>query len=191
MIKRFAVVVALGAGSLGLAACGSNDGGTPDEDASSATEAAFNDADVTFAEGMIPHHSQAIDMAALAADRTQNPAVLDLAARIQAAQGPEIELMRGWLQAWGHDEMPGDIQGMDHDMSGMMSVDDMTGLQAATGIEFDRLFARMMIEHHQGAIDMAQAVSADGADPAVRGLAEAIIVAQSAEITEIQDLDLE
>ncbi|MEZ5219751.1 MAG: DUF305 domain-containing protein [Ilumatobacteraceae bacterium] len=93
----------------------------------------FNDADVTFAQGMIPHHSQAIDMAALAADRTDNPAILDLATRIQGAQDPEIEMMQGWLQTWGHDEMATDMEGMDHDMSGMMTDDDMTALEAASG----------------------------------------------------------
>lgn len=191
MIRTFAVMVALGAGSLTLAACGGTDTATPAADTSASAEAVFNDADVTFAQGMIPHHRQAIDMAALAADRTDNPAILDLATRIQGAQDPEIDMMRGWLQTWGHDEMAADMEGMDHDMSGMMSDDDMTALEAASGPEFDRLFAEMMIKHHYGAIDMAQTVIDDGADPAVRPLAEAIIAAQSAEITEMQNLDLE
>ena len=190
MIRTFAVMVALGAGSLTLAACGGSDAATPAADTSASAEAVFNDADVTFAQGMIPHHSQAIDMAALAADRTDNPAILDLATRIQGAQDPEIEMMQGWLQTWGHDEMATDMEGMDHDMSGMMTDDDMTALEAASGPEFDRLFAEMMIEHHQGAIDMAQTVMDDGADPDVRNLAQAIIATQSAEITEMQNLDL-
>lgn len=190
MIRTFAVMVALGAGSLTLAACGGSDTATSAADTSAGAEAVFNDADVTFAQGMIPHHSQAIAMAALAADRTENPAILDLASRIQGAQDPEIEMMRGWLESWGHDEMASDMEGMDHDMSGMMSDDDMAALEAASGAEFDRLFAEMMIEHHQGAIDMAQTVIDDGADPDVRTLAEAIIAAQSAEIAEMQDLDL-
>ena len=107
------------AGSLTLAACGGSDTATPAADTSADAETEFNDADVTFAQGMIPHHRQAIDMAALAADRTENPAILDLATRIQGAQDPEIEQMQGWLQTWGHDEMPADMppQGMEMRMS--------------------------------------------------------------------------
>ena len=193
MMRRLAVVAALSAGSLVLAACGSDDATPAADTASGTADAAFNNADVTFAQGMIPHHSQAIDMAALAADRSRNPAVLDLATRIEAAQDPEIAQMRGWLQTWGHDEMPADMEDMedmDHGMSGMMSDDDLDALEAATGAEFDQLFAQMMIEHHQGAIEMAQTVLDDGADPEVRQLAEAIITAQSDEITEMQNLDL-
>ncbi len=120
MIRTFAVMVALGAGSLTLAACGGSDTATPPAATSASAEAVFNDADVTFAQGMIPHHSQAIDMAALAADRTENPAILGLASRIQGAQDPGIELMRGWLRTWGHDEMASDTEGMENDLSGMV-----------------------------------------------------------------------
>lgn len=196
MITRFAALAALVAGAILLAACGGNDSTatsdtTPAGDSPVAIgDSAFNEADVTFAQGMIPHHSQAIDMAALAADRSENPAILHLAQRIQGAQDPEIEQMRSWLETWGHDEMAAEMEGMGHAMSGMMSDDDMAALAAATGPEFDRLFAQMMIEHHQGAIATAQTVLDDGAHPEARALAEAIIAAQSEEIDEMQNLDL-
>jgi uncharacterized protein (DUF305 family) len=129
-------------------------------DATTTTEATgtvddFNDADVAFAQGMIPHHEQAVAMAELALDPTSGagPAVLDLAARIEAGQGPEIELMTGWLTAR---EQPLEMDmGHDHDMSavdGMMSAEDMEALAAATGADFDRLWTEMMIDHHEGAI---------------------------------------
>ncbi|MGF1598387.1 MAG: DUF305 domain-containing protein [Acidimicrobiales bacterium] len=199
MITRFAPLAAFAAGALLLAACGGSDSAAPTnstvpaatEDGSGAVGVAeFNDADVVFAQGMIPHHAQAIEMAALAADRSQNPAILDLAQRIRGAQDPEIELMRSWLDAWGHDEMAAEMEGMDHDMAGMMSDDHMAALTAATGPAFDRMFTEMMIVHHQGAIDQAQTVLDDGADAEARALAEAIIAAQSAEIDEMQNLDL-
>ncbi len=118
MIRTLAVMVALGAGSLTLAACG--DSGTATPATGTAASAETNDADAIFAQGMIPHHSQTIDMAAFAADRTENPAILGLASRIQGAQDPEIELMRGWLRTWGHDEMASDTEGMENDLSGMV-----------------------------------------------------------------------
>lgn len=191
MIRRLAAVVALSAGSLVVAACGSDDGTPQALDASGDVgEAAFNDADVAFARDMIPHHRQAVEMAALAPDRSENPTVLDLAARIEAAQDPEIAQMAGWLETWGHAEGPDEMESMAHEMAGMMGGADMDALEAARGVEFDHLFAEMMIEHHEGAIEMAETLLDDGSDPVVRQLAESIIAAQGAEITEMRSLDL-
>lgn len=177
-----------------LAACGDDDGmGGMDhggDESSETTEAAapdadFNDADVEFAQGMIPHHEQAVEMADLADGRAESAEVIDLAERIKAAQDPEIEQMRGWLEDWGQ-EMP---EAMDHEgMGGMMSEDDMTALESASGAEFDEMFLTMMIEHHEGAIEMAQTELDDGQNAEAKELAQTIIDAQQAEIEEMQGI---
>lgn len=146
--------------ALVLTACGDSDSG----EAGAST--AHNDQDVAFATDMIPHHAQAVEMADLAADRADSQEVKDLAQDISAAQGPEIEQLSSWLDAWG-EEVPearsGDREGMDHgdmgvteDMPGMMSSQEMDELTTASGTEFDQLFLTLMIAHHQGAIQMAQ-----------------------------------
>ena len=180
------------AAAVTLSACGSS-ASAPSSAADSTVPASstIDDADIAFAQGMIPHHSQAVEMAALALTQSTNPAILDLAARIQGAQDPEIEQMRGWLTTWGQEEMAADMEGMDHGLpEGMMDDSELATLSEATGPAFDALFVDMMIRHHQGAIAMAKTVLNDGGDADVRALAEAIIAAQEAEITEMQALDL-
>ncbi|ROS41439.1 DUF305 domain-containing protein [Amycolatopsis thermoflava] len=144
-------------------------------------QAGHNQADVDFARMMIPHHEGALEMAGLAPGRSTDQRVLDLAARIQRAQDPEIQQMRGWLTQWGAPATP-----MDHSMPGEMGHDDMTALEHATGVEFDRQFLRMMIEHHQGAIEMAQTELAEGSNADAKALAQRIIDSQQAEIAEMQ-----
>lgn len=161
------------------------------DDSESANEANFNDADVTFAKGMIPHHEQAIEMAMLAEDRAGSREVKQLAASIEAAQDPEIQTMTGWLETWGED-VPEHEGGMDHgsgdDMFGMMSSQDMEELEAASGEEFDQMFLTMMTEHHEGAIEMAQIEQADGENPDALALAEKIETDQQTEIQTMQRL---
>lgn len=195
MQKWLGIAAAIAVSIVLLSACGSDERAGPanatTEVAVQADAAAFNDADIDFGQGMIPHHAQAVEMATLALERSTNPSVLDLAARIQGAQDPEIELMRGWLTAWGQQEMTSEMDGMDHSsITGMMDGAEMTALADATGAEFDVLFVDMMIRHHQGAITMAETILADGADSDVRTLAEAIIAAQQGEIEEMQNLNL-
>jgi uncharacterized protein (DUF305 family) len=161
---------------------------------SASTAADHNDADVTFASGMIPHHESAIAMAQMAADRAADPRVEDLAARIEAAQAPEIETMSGWLADWGaaasgsatDDGMGGmDHGGMDDgDMGGM----DTGALAGMSGTEFDRMFLTMMIEHHRSAVQMAETEAADGQNPDAIALAKSIRDSQTAEIAEMQQL---
>ena len=181
--------------SLVAVGCGSSsDGSMPGMDhgsdttngAPDASGADFNDADVTFAQGMIPHHRQAVEMAKLAGDRAESQEVKDLAADIEAAQDPEIEQMTGWLKGW---DQPMEMDGMDSmEMDGMMSEDQMAGLEDATGAEFDAMFLEMMIEHHEGAIVMAQEQVDDGKNAEAVALAEAIIEAQQGEIETMQGL---
>jgi uncharacterized protein (DUF305 family) len=165
---------------------GSSASASPSADA----ETTVNDADVEFAAGMLPHHRQAIEMSALAADRAADPRVKELAARIEDAQGPEIATLTGWLAEWGVEE---DAAGMDHDRmghgeGGMMSEQDMRALMRASGTEFDRLFLEQMIAHHRGAVEMATVEAAEGRDPDAIPMAEAIRDTQNAEIAEMQAL---
>lgn len=190
MRKPLFVNVTLVVTSLITAACGSSDEPSTAEPTAS-VGAAFNDADIEFAQGMIPHHSQAVEMATIALEQSTNPAILDLATRIQGAQDPEIDQMRTWLTSWDEEEMSSDMEGMEHGSAeGMMDDTEMAALAATTDAEFDTLFVDMMIRHHQGAIAMANAVLIEGTDPGVRALAEAIIAAQEGEIAEMQGLDL-
>jgi uncharacterized protein (DUF305 family) len=164
-----------------LAACGGDD--------ASSTE--LNDADVEFAQGMIAHHEQAVEMSEIALDPTVGAGtdVVDLATRIMAAQEPEIEQMTAWLTAAGESITMDMSDGHDmSEMEGMMSVEQMDALVAATGPEFDRMWLEMMIEHHEGAISQAETVIADGSNSDVRALADEIIAVQQTEIDEMRAL---
>lgn len=192
MHSRFLVAAVLGLAALIGAACSSDDSTVSAPDVS-VEDAPHNDADVEFAQGMIPHHRQAVEMAQLAADRADSREVLELAERIEAAQAPEIDEMTGWLVAWGEEIPEGD--GMDHggmDMgaggTGMMSAGEMEMLGAASGAEFDRMFLEMMIVHHEGALEMAETQATEGEYPVALALAEQIIATQQAEIDEMNGL---
>jgi uncharacterized protein (DUF305 family) len=160
-------------------------------DAGSDVVDGLNEADVAFAQGMIAHHEQAIEMAEIALDPTvgARAEVVDLATRIRAAQGPEVDTMTDWLSAA---DAPVQMDTSDgHEMSemeGMMTAEDMDALAAMTAEEFDRTWLEMMIVHHEGAIAQSQTVKTDGSNPDVLALADRIIAAQQAEITEMQAL---
>lgn len=182
MRKYLATLVLLVVAPLALAGCG-------DEPAT----AAHNDADVTFAQEMIPHHQQAVEMAALAESRAADPEVRELAAAIEAAQEPEIETMTGWLEAWDEEVPAGSMDHGDRGhgseaMPGMMSAEEMADLEQPEGTEFDRLFLEMMVEHHSGALEMARTEQAEGEHPEALALAEKIEADQKAEIATMQQL---
>ena len=189
MIRRTRLtVVAVAALGLLLAGCG----GSHDMDdmgmASPSSTTGASAADAMFAQMMIPHHEQAVEMSTLAETRASSPEIKELAAEIKAAQQPEIDQMTAWLEEWGMPVMSGmDAMGEHggHGMSGMLTDDQLAELEAASGPEFDRLFAEFMILHHEGAIDMAEDV-ADSKDPRVAALAAAIITTQAEEIAQLQ-----
>ncbi|PPS85566.1 DUF305 domain-containing protein [Streptomyces sp. MH60] len=207
--RTAAVAAAAGAAALVLAACGGNGDGDGDGDSpaghnghnattsssapasasASASQGQHNAADVAFAKGMIPHHRQAVDMAGLAPDRAQSAEVKKLAADIEKAQDPEIRTLSGWLTSWG-EEVPAE-GAMDHSMhgtGGMMTAEELTELENASGKAFDTAFMEMMIKHHEGAVEMAKTEQADGAyGPATR-MAGGIISSQSAEIEQMNGL---
>lgn len=148
-------------------------------------------ADQMFVTMMIPHHRQAIEMAELVlAEDDVDPRVADLAERIQAAQGPEIERMEGWLEEWGIAYDPDADDGMDHG-DGMMSEADMTALADADGPAAGRLFLEQMVLHHEGAVEMAEVALSQAEHPDVLALAQQVIDDQTAEIAEMQALAAE
>jgi uncharacterized protein (DUF305 family) len=156
---------------------------------SAAGDGDFNAADEMFVTGMIPHHEQALEMAEIVLDKDGvDERVVSLAERIQAAQQPEIDLMTSWLEDWGVDPDMGDMPGMDHGDDGMMSDDDMAALEAASGEDASILFLQQMVQHHEGAIEMAQQELDNGSNADALELAQQIIDAQSAEISEMEQL---
>lgn len=154
-----------------------------------ASGAVFADADVVFLQMMSPHHAQAVEMADLVRGRTQNRAVIDLAARISAEQGPEMTRMTDLLASFGTPTPSADSSttgGMA--MSGMMTPQDVASLAAASGAQFDRQWLTMMVAHHTGALEMANTELATGTNPDTRQLAAGIIAAQQAEIDTMNGL---
>ena len=196
VLRRGLLAGAAVAAAVLLSACGGDDssagsgmdhGGMTPSAAASASAGTFNDADVMFAQSMIEHHKQAIEMASMAAGRAADAQVKELAGKIKAAQQPEIDTMNEWLTAWGKPmAMPSMSMGtgMEHgSMPGMMSDADMTKLMGATGTAFDKQFLTMMIKHHEGAIEMAKQETAQGSNPDAKALAQKIVTDQQAEIT--------
>jgi uncharacterized protein (DUF305 family) len=156
--------------------------------------------DVKFMQGMIMHHSQAVEMTELLKTRSQDPAVQALGKRISISQTDEMRFMREWLTERGepiseHGSM--DMAGMDHDhmghvdmgampmMPGMLTPEQMKALAAATGPQFDHLFLTGMIQHHTGALTMVKdlfRVPGAGQDPRLFDFASDVDNTQQAEI---------
>ncbi|GAC58914.1 hypothetical protein GOHSU_59_00070 [Gordonia hirsuta DSM 44140 = NBRC 16056] len=195
--RRFALTATALATAGLLVACGSDD--THDDHAAAAGQSQphspasgsptsvapqVNSADVDFAAMMIPHHAQAVEMADLVPTRTQNAWLIEFAAKVKAAQQPEIDQMSQALQSW--DQPLPDLT-VHHDMDGMMTPEQMTHLASLSGEAFDREWITMMIAHHEGAVSMARTELAQGQNPQMRTLAQQIIDSQQAEITEMRE----
>lgn len=209
--RLLVTVAALAAASPALAACGSDDGHDGHGSDASVVQTArngdeFNQADVDFATAMIPHHAQAVQMANLAADRPLPDGLRTLVDDVHTTQVAEVETMVTWLTDWGQEipetsmdhvngghgddmaDMSDHDMGDSGDMPGMMSAEEMTELARAPDAEFAELWMTMMIEHHEGAIEMAGTEQEDGHFPDAVDLAGAIIDAQRAEIATMEDL---
>jgi uncharacterized protein (DUF305 family) len=118
----------------------------------------FTPADVTFMQGMIGHHQQALEMVVLIADRTSRDDMKLLGRRIELSQVDEIQMMQEWLKARSQ-ALPDPHAHHQHGatlMPGMLTMEEMSTLQAAKGVEFDRLFLEGMIKHHGGALTMVR-----------------------------------
>jgi len=143
----------------------------------------YSRSDIMFAQMMIPHHQQAVDMGTLAETRASNPKVKALAAQIKAEQAPEIETMKGWLDTANASLDMGHDMGMD----GMLTDDEFEALKNSTGAEFDKLYLEGMINHHGGAISMAVMVM-HSKNANVKAMSAAILASQVKEVKYMQQL---
>lgn len=181
-MKRVLVLLAI----LGLvvAGCGREEsrtqrGATPEA----------NETDVEFLQSMIPHHREALEMAMLAETRAASPQVKELAGRIIKAQQPEIDQMEAMLRRLGESSSDSEDAMAGHEGGNTgMSPERMAVLEKASGTEFDRMFLEMMIEHHQGAIEMSEKELEGGRFDEAKDLARKIRDAQQAEIAEMRTL---
>nr|WP_242660601.1 DUF305 domain-containing protein [Mycobacterium kubicae] len=205
------------AGLVSVSACsdsGNDQGGraTSGVSTSGSAAGAHNANDVTFAHHMIQHHQQAIEMSDIVLGKQGiDPRVVNLANQIKAAQGPEIQQMQSWLSQWGASAMP-TTTGMDPGQTampsmgpspsqsgnpngggmpaggGMMPEGDMAALRDAQGVEASKLFLSQMIEHHRGAISMAQNEIGSGQFPPATAMARSIVSSQQQEIDTMQNI---
>lgn len=157
-----------------------------EEEATQLARNGYSPADVAFMQGMIVHHQQAVEMAALVEERTNTPEIIAVAGRIDASQDDEIEFMRGWLADRSE---PVEMAGMGHTdhagMVGMATAEQMEALAAARGTNFDRYFLQLMVRHHQGAITMVEELHAQrgtAADPVMYEFTSEVVNDQNAEI---------
>ncbi len=170
-------------------------------EATALADTAYSPADVEFMQGMIVHHEQAVAMSSLVNDRTNNDAVVKIAAGILATQADEIEFMTEWLISRGQGvNMPGmshaahsghaDHGGMaahagHHTMAGMATPEQMAELATLNGTAFDRMFLQLMVEHHRGALAMVRDLHrAPGSayDPVMFEFTNDVVSDQQAEI---------
>ncbi|MEV4735174.1 DUF305 domain-containing protein [Microbacterium sp. LWO14-1.2] len=162
---------------------GMNHGGSS---SSAPASADANDADIMFASMMKEHHAQAVEMSDMLLSKDGvDERVVALAEEIKAAQEPEIQKMEQWLEDWRADTSG--MESMDHG-DGMMSEEDMKALGDATGADAGSLFLEQMIQHHQGAVDMAQEEVNNGQNSDAIALAETIIDAQTTEIATMKEI---
>lgn len=183
-VRHLALVLAALCAVTGLAACSQGRADRPGGVA--ATE--FNQADVDFATAMSPYHMQALIMVELAESRASSAEVRDLATRIKAVRGPEIDQLAEWILDWGARGGSMPPHGDEHHGPGMLADAQMDELRAADGARFDRLFLEGMIAHHEGAITMAREELQAGLNPDAKAMAQSIITSQQAEIDEMRGL---
>ncbi len=180
------------AAALTLSACGaSSSTTTPKAQASAsasygpAASGPHNAADVSFASDMVPHHSEAVQMATMALQQGSNAQLKQLATAIKGGQDPEINTMDGWLAGWGAPvPAAGSMTGMggNASMPGMMTGAENQQLSSANGAAFDRLWVTLMTKHHKGALTMAQTELRGGQNTDAKALATKIIGDQTKEI---------
>lgn len=200
MRTRTTAVAGLLAGVLVLAACGDEDtqstagagSAGPSASASADTGADYNDADVSFVSGMVPHHMQAVEMADIVLADQPSPEVAAIAQEIKAAQQPEIDELNGLLDHFGVEADSsgghGGHGGGAPMHGGMMTDEEMAAFETATGTESERMFLTQMIAHHKGAIEASDAELEDGVHEPALQLAESIRDTQAAEVTRMEQL---
>ena len=189
------IIVALAAALL-LSSCtdnaasdGRTDHGHSDRPVITGQPAGYNADDVAFANNMIPHHQQAVELSAMVPDRSTNADLIALAKQISAAQQPEIEIMKVFLVQWNENpDANSGHAGHDSTMQGMVDAPTMTKLGSLSGAEFDKLWLASMISHHEGAIEMAKAEITNGDNGDAKTLAKNIVATQGAEIGQMKQM---
>ena len=178
------------AGAVSLAGCTINIGGQDSNGmmngsmmGNNKSSSGFSGTDIMFAQMMIPHHQQAVDMSTLAETHTTNPEILALAKQIKDAQAPEIKQMTDWIESSG----AGMDMGHDMGMGGMLSDSDMAALTSAKGAAFDRLYVSGIIGHHEGAIAMAKMVIGSS-NAEAKALGAAIVESQTKQIETLKKI---
>jgi uncharacterized protein (DUF305 family) len=199
-VKKTLTISALGiAAAIALTGCAGNSGSTPTSampgmgsggtgmaSSSAPATADHNAADTMFTQGMIPHHTQAVEMSDMMLKKQGMDArITALATKIKAAQAPEIEQMTVWLKTWNEPTQMAGGHGMG---DGMMGDDDLKKLDAAQGTDAAKLFLTQMIAHHEGAVMMAKTEISQGKHPDAIQLSKAIVTTQEAEIQEMKAL---
>jgi uncharacterized protein (DUF305 family) len=198
VLQRYTGIVALLAVVSASVGCGTDDVAPRPVTHTAAGGETYNDADVEFASDMIQHHAQALAMVDLTIDRRLDPAINQLAEDVRMAHGQEIEQMTDWLQDWDrpipetvrdHANAHGDAgTETGSDLPGMMSVEQLAALEASDGAEFEDAWIQLMIEHHQGAIELARTQQSDGEHPGAVELAKSIETAQLEEVSTMEVL---
>jgi len=160
------------------------------KDAIKVANNSYSPDDVSFMQNMIPHHSQAVDMANLVAERTNRPEIVDIAGRIKASQSDEIKFMEEWLSQRNEPLKDGHAghHGGHHQMAGMASLEQMQQLANVEGTDFDRLFLTLMIAHHEGALTMVETLTdqpGSAYDPVLYDFTNDIVNDQSSEIEQM------
>lgn len=199
LISRAVMGVAATAAALILTACGTDTGSAGNagsgsssmsampgmDQSSSAAVKSWNDADVRFAQAMIDDHQMVAKMASLAATKASSPQLRALARQMKTGQSQAVDKLTGWLKAWGNPS-PGDMAGMT--MPGAMTDADMAKLKSMTGMDFDMMFAQMMIAHHNGSIQMARDEQTNGRSAEAKAMAAAMIKTEAAQVAELKKL---
>jgi uncharacterized protein (DUF305 family) len=174
-------------------------GRTFDRDRDRSAAPGEDSVDVGFARDMSAHHSQAVEIAELLRDRSDDEDLRRIAADIALTQQAQIGQMRGWLDIWGRPptsvDPPMGWMGHEHEpgtvvtMPGIASDDEIAALTAAArGPEAERLFLELMIRHHRGGVEMASYAADNASAGIVRTMARGMVEAQTAEIAQLEDL---
>jgi uncharacterized protein (DUF305 family) len=194
--QRFVLSVAAVGTAVALAACGSQDAGGTGQSGDMANmpgmsqpaadaNASFNDADVAFAQMMIPDHQMTEKMAKVAKKKASSKDLKDLAGQMVEGQSETVDMLQGWLKEWGK-PATADMAGMQ--MPGAMTDKDMDMLESMNGMEFDMMFAEMMIKHHEGSMQMARDEQAKGASPEAKAMAADMLKEQQAQVKALQGI---
>ena len=179
-----------------LSACGSQNADTQNQagdmgsmpgmnKSTAAAQASFNDADVAFAQMMIPDHQMTAKMAKLAQKKAASDDLKTLAADMQQGQSQAVDKLQGWLKTWGK---PASAEMAGMGMPGAMTEKDMTMLETMGGMKFDMTFAQIMINHHKGSIQMAKDEQATGANAEAKAMAASMVKTQQEQIEKLQQI---